>query len=141
LGEKAMETFKMLKDVAELLFSKLKSWKPTSPLMSKTHGNVKYENMDWTKKPFLINTRICVCKVANILGISMGPVQSILKGNLNMCQIAAILPRLQSEIHLLVNFCLKTKDHHSTTPLITRFSIVSLVSFPKTQDGVKGKKI
>jgi hypothetical protein len=25
LGEKAMETFKMLKDVAELLFSKLKS--------------------------------------------------------------------------------------------------------------------
>jgi len=58
-----------------------------------------------------------------------------------MHQIAAILPSLQSEIHLLVNFCLKTKDHHSTTPLVTKFSTVSLVSFPKTQDGVKGKKI
>jgi hypothetical protein len=76
-----------------------------------------------------------------MLGISMGPFQSILKGNLNMSQIAAILPCLQSEIHFLVNFCLKTKDHHSTTLLITRFSVVSLVSFPKIQDGVKGKKI
>jgi len=73
-----------------------------------------------------------------MLGISLGPVQSILKGNLNTCQIAAILSCLQSEIHLLVNFCLKTKDHHSTTPLINRFSTVSLVS-PK--DGVKGNKI
>ena len=107
LGEKAMETFKMMKDVAELLFSKPKSWKPGSPLSNKTHENVKYENVDWTKKPFLITTRISVCKVTNMLGISLGPVKSILKGNLNMCQIAAILPCLQSEIHLLVNFCLK----------------------------------
>jgi len=76
-----------------------------------------------------------------MLRISLGPVQSIMKGNLNMCQIAAILPCLPSEIHLLVNFCLKTKDHHSITQLITRFSIVSLVSFPKTQDGVKRNKI
>jgi hypothetical protein len=76
-----------------------------------------------------------------MLGISLGQVHGILKGYLNMRQIAVILPCLQSEINLLVNFCLKTKDHHSITPLIIRFSIVSLVSFPRTQDGVKGKKI
>jgi len=92
-------------------------------------------------KPFLINTRISVCKVTNMLGISLGQVHGILIGYLNMPQIAAILPCLQSEIHLLVNFCLKTKDHHSTSPLIIRYSIVSLVSFPTTQDGVKGKKV
>jgi hypothetical protein len=71
----------------------------------------------------------------------MGPVQSILKGNLNIRWIATILHCLQSEIYLHVNFWLQTKDHHSTTPLITRFGTVSLVSFPKTHGGVKGKKI
>jgi hypothetical protein len=75
-----------------------------------------------------------------MLGISQGPVQSNWKSNHNMRQIAAILPCLQSEIHLLVHFCLKTKDRHSTTPLITRFSIVTLISFPKLKMVLKGRR-
>lgn len=52
-----METFKMLKAVAELIIRRTEAFvfqaeNSESPMTSKTYANIKYENMDWTKKQF-----------------------------------------------------------------------------------------
>jgi hypothetical protein len=44
------------------------------------------KNVDWVKELVHENSRITICEVANMLGISYGSVQSILKDNLNMHQ-------------------------------------------------------
>ena len=43
-------------------------------------------------------------------------------------------------LSLSTNFCLKQNDCHSTPTLLTRFSAILTSLFPKTEDGVEGKK-
>jgi len=47
------------------------------------------ENVDQARELFRENGRIAIHEVGNILGISFGTVQRILKDNLSMHQIAA----------------------------------------------------
>jgi hypothetical protein len=54
------------------------------PLASKTD-----ENVDQVRELFRENRRIAIHEVGNILGISFGTVQRILKDSLSMHQIAA----------------------------------------------------
>lgn len=44
-------------------------------------------------------------------------------------------------LSLSTNFCLKQNECHSTPTLLTRFSAILTSSSPKTEDGVKGKKM
>jgi hypothetical protein len=48
------------------------------------------EHEDQVKEFVIGNIRITICEVSDMLGISFGSVKSILKDNLNMCQIAKI---------------------------------------------------
>jgi hypothetical protein len=58
--------------------------------MSKTD-----ENVDHVKEFIIGNRRTMICEVADKFGILFGSVQSILKDNLNMYQIATkFVPRL-----------------------------------------------
>jgi len=96
------------------------------------------ESADWMRELVLENWRICIHEVANMLVILLVSVKSILKESLNKCQIAAKFMVIL--LCLWKNFWLKTKCH-SMSSLLTRFSTVWCVSFPKTQGSVKGKEI
>jgi hypothetical protein len=131
-GKNAMETFEMLKvcfgeetmggkQVFEW-FSKFKS-SVTSvedakclgcPLTSKRDENVDRENGLVHK-----NGRITIREVANMLEISYESVQSILKGNVYMCGIAAefvpcLLSEEQNENH--VSTCQDLQGKHERDP-------------------------
>lgn len=72
------------------------------PLTNKTE-----ENLNWVKEYVYKNRRITIYEAANVLWISFGSVQSFLKGNLTMPQIAVkFMPCLLSE---------KQKEKHVTT--------------------------
>jgi hypothetical protein len=48
--------------------------------------------VDWVRDLVPENGRIAAHEVANVLGISFGPVYSNLKNGLNMCELLKICP-------------------------------------------------
>jgi hypothetical protein len=100
----------------------------------------RVENVEWIKTPFLKNTRTTVCEVANMLEISFGPVQSILKGNLHIHQIVA-LHALPAEWFIYCKFLAKNKmtviQFPSQSPGL---AFCCLFLFPQLKLALKGRR-
>jgi hypothetical protein len=109
---------------------------PGHLLISKTD-----ENVDQVKEHDFKNRGIIMCEVASMLGILFRSLSSILTENLNVHHIATkFMPRTYSVWFVYASNA--RKNNCCSTPFIhTKFSAISLPSFPKTQDGFKGKKI
>jgi hypothetical protein len=114
-GENSAGTFKMLKVVWSGHSGKKRSFWMVFQIQTQHHLSWRFwmlghpidEENRW-KCQSVVKNRIAVCKFANMLGISLGSVQDVLKGSENVsdcCQICACL--LSEEWRRIASTCAK----------------------------------
>jgi hypothetical protein len=93
------------------------------------------------KELILKNIRIIICEFADMfVGILFTSVRSILKDKPKSgIQGIDFFHHDNASSSFVLEFLAKNMSFH--TPLLTRFSGMQYLSFPKMQDGIKGKEI